>query len=311
MITLQRIVHFGALAALLSLPNAVQAATPLNLAAIPAEVSGQAFYGVDMGFFSKAGLDAKIQIMNGGLIADAIVSGATDIGLVDAVSLVTAHAKGLPLVCIAPGASSTTNAPAFGIVYKADAPIKEAKDLDGLTFGVSGLNNIASLPTKAWIDQNGGDSRSIKWIEIPYPVLVPSLTRGVIAAALLTEPWITTATDAGYKVLYPTKNAIAPAFLASCWATTRDWVQKNAATARTFANQALAISRWANANQTAAAPILAKYLNVSPESVLRTHRYVFSDAIDPATLQPLIDTAAKYGIIAKTFPASDVLLGGK
>ena len=288
-----------------------RANTDLKVAVIPAEVSGQAFYGADMGFFSKAGLNVDIQVMNGGAIANAIVSGSIDVGLVDAVSLITAHAKGLPIVCIAPGASSTVAAPVFGIAYKSDAPLRDGKDFNGLTVGVSGLNNIAALPTRAWIDQNGGDSKSIKFVEIPYPVLVPSLGRGIINVALLTEPWITAATDANYSILYPVKNGIAPAFLASCWATTKEWSEKNAATARAFTSQALASSRWANANPAASAPILAKYLNVPVANVLRSHRYTFAESIDPATLQPLIQTAVKYGVIQKSFPAGDVLIGSK
>ncbi len=294
--------------ALVTTASPGSSATPLTLAVIPAEVSGQAFYGMDEGFFSRAGLDVSTQIVGGGTISVTLLGGAAEVGLIDTVSLITAHAKNLPLTCIAPGAGSTTDAPAFGIVVKSDAPIHEAKDLNGTTIAVSGLNNIAALPTEAWIDRNGGDSKSIKWFELPYPQMVPALTRGTISIALLTEPWITQAKDANYRVVYPTKNGIAPVFLASCWAATTSWVQQNPALAKTFATQALAISRWANTHQTEAAGILAKYLKVPQAAMLRTQRYTFPETIDPNQLQPLIDAAAKYGIIPKAFSASEIML---
>ena len=38
-----------------------------------------------------------------------------------------------------------------------DSPLRSARDLDGKTIGVSGLNDIFSLGVRAWADQHGGD----------------------------------------------------------------------------------------------------------------------------------------------------------
>lgn len=71
---------------------------------------------------------------------------------------------------------------------------------------------------------------------------------------------------------------------------------------------ALAISRWAKRIKTEAAGILAKYPKVPQRAMLRTQRYTPSETIDPNQLQPLIDAAAKYGIISKAFSASEIML---
>jgi hypothetical protein len=36
-------------------------------------------------------------------------------------------------------------------------------------------------------------------------------------------------------------------------------------------------------------------------------RSVFAEKLDPAQIQPLIDASAKYGAIASTFPAIDLI----
>ena len=71
----------------------------IHVGAIPSEVAAELFYGVDMGFFKKAGLDVQIDFFNnGGAIAAAVASGALDLGLSDLMSVINAHAHGLPFV---------------------------------------------------------------------------------------------------------------------------------------------------------------------------------------------------------------------
>ena len=136
---------------------------PLKIGTSPSEVSGEIFYGVDEGFFKKAGLDVQIVMLpNGGAVAAALASwGAIDIGLSDVMSMVNAHVYGLPFIYLAPGLQNSVNAPTFAVIVAANSPFKEAKDIKG-TMAVSGLNNIAQIATQAWIDNNGGDSKAVK-----------------------------------------------------------------------------------------------------------------------------------------------------
>jgi ABC-type nitrate/sulfonate/bicarbonate transport system substrate-binding protein len=57
---------------------------------------------------------------------------------------------------------------------------------------------------------------------------------------------------------------------------------------------------WANKNQSASAAILAKY---SKTTLVPKHRCYYPPKLDAAQLQPLIDAAAKYGVLKATFPA--------
>jgi NitT/TauT family transport system substrate-binding protein len=288
--------------------STAKAPVTIHVGALPSEVAGELFYGVDMGFFKKAGLDVDIQFFNnGGAIAAAVASGALDLGLSDLMSVINAHAHGLPFEYAAPGLLSTLKAPTFGLLVPANSPIQQAKDFNGKTVAVSGLRNIAQISASAWIDANGGDSKTVHFVEVPFPALVPALAAGTIDTAVANEPWMTLATDKGDRLIFMEKGALAPAFLLSGWVTTRDWMQKNPDTLVRFVTAIREIAAWANKNPEASAPILAKYTKIDVAVIARMHRGQFAERFDPGYVQPVIDAAAKYGVVAPGFPAAAII----
>jgi NitT/TauT family transport system substrate-binding protein len=289
-----------------------KAPVTIHVGAIPAEVAAELFYGVDMGFFKKAGLDVDIQFFNNGsAIAAAVAAGALDLGLSDLMSVINAHARGLPFVYAAPGLLSTLKAPTFGLLVPPNSPIRDAKDFNGKTVAVSGLRNIAQIAASAWIDANGGDSKTVHFVEVPFPALVPALAQGKIDASAANEPWMTLATDKGNRLVFMEKGALAPAFLLSGWVTTRDWARKNPGPLARFVGAIREIATWANKNPQASAPILAKYTKLDVAVVERMHRGQFAERFDPGYVQPVIDAAAKYGVISAGFPAAAIIEDAK
>jgi ABC-type nitrate/sulfonate/bicarbonate transport system substrate-binding protein len=290
-------------------PATAQTLTTIRVGTLPSEVSGEIFYGIDQGAFKKAGLDVQIVMLpNGGAIASALAGGAIDIGLSDVMSMVNAHAHGVPIVYLAPGLVNAVNAPTFAVIVAANSPIREAKDIKGV-MAVSGLNNIAQIATQAWIDRNGGDSKLVKFIEMPFPAMLPALANGTIQASSANEPWLTAATDRGDRVLFEGVNPIASAFMLGGWATTQAWVHDNAPAAARFIGAMREIATWANAHHDESAPILAKYAKLPIETIRHMRRGDFAVRFDPALIQPVIDAALKYGAIATPFRASEIIFG--
>lgn len=280
----------------------------VRVGALPQEVSAEIFYGIDMGFFKKHGLDVQLTTFtNGSAIAAGVASGSLDVGLSDLISIISAHARGVPFVYLTPGLVQSDKAPAFGIVVRGDAPIHSAKDLNGKTFGTNGLNNISVIPTEAWIDRNGGDSKSIKWVEIPMPSMQGALAQGQVDATLPNEPALSNMLDSGDRAIFMDKNTIAPVFLLSGWVATREWTEKNPQTAAKFVAAIRETAAWANANHAASAPILSKYTKIPLPVIEHMHRANFSENFDTALIQPVIDAAAKYNVISKAFPASEIV----
>jgi NitT/TauT family transport system substrate-binding protein len=254
------------------IPNAARAQTtiPLKIGIIPAEICGQIIYGVESGSFTSAGLDVQTETFpSGGAIAAALAGGALDIGMVDLTSMINAHVHGIPFVSLAPALVNSNESPTFGIVVRGDSNIRVARDFNNKSIGVNGLNNIAQVSAMAWIDNNGGDSKSVKFVELPLPAKAAAIKAGTIDASLDTEPFLTYGLDQGFRVFLMQVKPIASPYLLDLFAATQDWAQRNRPAVQRFIAAMRATSLWANANRTLTAPMLAKATHIPLDVVQR------------------------------------------
>ena len=284
------------------------ALTTLRIGVIPAEVAAQPMYATDLGTFKRLGIDPQLQFFaNGNAIAAAIAGGSIDVGLSDTVSVINAHVRGVPFVFAAPGLITTNAAPTFGLLVKDDSPLHEAKDFNNTTVGVNALNTISQLPFQVWIDKNGGDLKSIKFVEVPLPQSAAAVAQGTAAATVPTEPFLTLGTDNGARVILMQRNTIAPIFMVSGWVTSLDWLKSNRTTAAKFISAMKETAAWANANPTLSAPILSKYTKLPEALIARIRRGKYAAVLSESEIQPIIDAAAKFGYVSKSFPAAEII----
>jgi NitT/TauT family transport system substrate-binding protein len=280
----------------------------LHVGVIPAEISGCVFYGIDKGYFKRQGLNIDVQLFtNGGAIAAGIASGALDVGITDLVSIVSAHARGLPLVYIAPGLLNSEKAPTYGIIVAKDAPIAGPKDFNGKTMAVNGLKNISQLGMMSWVDNNGGDSKTIKFIEMPFPAMPPAIAQGTITGGVPNEPALSAAENSGDRVIVMDHNAVAPVFMLSGFVTTRAWVDAHRDAAKKFAQAIHDAAVWANKNHDDSAPILSAYSKIPVDVIRKMRRGDYATDFSAGQIQPLIDAAAKYGFVDKAFPMAELI----
>jgi NitT/TauT family transport system substrate-binding protein len=280
---------------------------PLKIGIIPVEAAAEAFYAVDMGFFKQQGLDVELEMMqNGSAIASAVAGGSLDIGFADTISIASAHARNLPFVYLAPALLNSYATPTLAMLVNGAGPIREAKDLNGKTIAVNGINNITMIPFEAWIDKSGGDSKTVKWIEIPIPAANDAIATGKVDGGTLGEPFITFGADKGLRAIYVDKNGIAPRYALAGFMTTKDWVAKNPAVAAKFIAAIKETAEWANSNRAASAPILAKYTKIPVPVVEKMKRGEYAETLLASDFQPVIDAAAKYGVLAKSYPAPEL-----
>jgi len=285
-----------------------QSSMTIRAAMIPIEPASSIYYAADNGFFTKAGLDVQIaQNPSTPALAAAVASGTYDIAYAPISTLAVAHSRGLPFVAIAPGIMTQPGEIAGAIMLPVNSPIKTAKDFNGKTFGCAGLGTIAEYQPRAWIDKYGGDSTTVKFIEIPFPETIAALNAGRIDASYLVEPFITIAIKSGtVRLLTTGDDAIAPRFLSTAWYATSQWASAHPDLVARFTAAMLEAARWANANQDKVVPILSKYLRADPVITAAAHRAVFAEHLVPADMQPWINVTAKYAKFP-AFPATDLI----
>lgn len=278
----------------------------LRIGALTIDTTAEPFYAQNQGFFARAGIGVDITtLQSGAASAAAVIGGTTDVGIIDAVSMAAAHERGVPISYLAPAALHTPTAPAYAVIVPKESPIKTAKDLDGKTIAVNGLKNILQIPLMGWMDNNGGDSSSVKFVELPFPAMAPAVLSGKIDGASLSEPFITNALETGnFRMISVTKNGIADTFAFSGWCATNEWAAKHPDLVRKFVSVMAETARWANTHHADSAPILVA-ISKSPYN-RNLIRVVFGERLEARLFQPVFDAAAKYGVVKKSFPAAEV-----
>ena len=290
------------------LPARAQASVQLRLATVPTDGASAPYYAKDMGFFAKAGLDVEITSMPAAsAIAAALTGGAIDIGYSPIDVLAGIHQKNIPLVIIALASEYLSPAmqKSVGLVVPANSTVQQAKDLTGKVVASNGLHSFGEEGARAWIDQNGGDSNSVKWVEMPFPTMPAAIEAGRVDAVYVVEPFLTGARKNG-RVLAYGYDSIAKHFTIGTWYTTPQWAAEHADVVKRFADAMHETNVWANKNPGASGEILAKYLKLDPAVVATMIRTHYAEQMTPAVMQPLVDTSAKYNGF-KTFPAQELI----
>jgi NitT/TauT family transport system substrate-binding protein len=272
-----------AAAATLGLPGVARGAdlTPLQLGTMGADGSAEPFYGADRNFFKDAGFDVGITVMNNtAQLASAVAGGALGIGYGSVIAPALIY-----------------NAPALTnvIMTGKNSTVKTGADLNGGIVAVNGLRDLTQYEMQAWIEQNGGDIKTVKLIETPFSEMGVALETGRVAAAILAEPFTTGALSQA-RIIGNASAAVGKHYMVTGWFSTTTWLQQNADVAKRMQAVMLKIARWANANHADTQAIILKYTKITPEVAAKMLRSTYGETrADAALLQPVIDVAVKYG----------------
>lgn len=284
-----------------------QTSPVIHLGLAPFEGQAGPYYAQDLGLFKAAGLNIDIQQFNGGgAIVSAIVGGSLQIGGGTPLPLAQARIRGLKVVMIAPGYIHDYKAstPIDDLVVGVDSPIHDAKDLAGKTVAVTQVRGLDEIAVDAWVDANGGDSHSVKFIEFPQNAMADAVAAGRVAAAQLSVPALSDALAAGkVRILANSYDAIAKRFFGSVWFASQDWADAHPDDVRKFAAAINQAAAWATRNPVAAATVLRKYMKVTYTSAHEYH----GRTLDPAFIQPILDASYRYKFLTTPMNANELI----
>jgi len=294
------------------------AQAPANLTTIrfissPSDDLRPLLYAQSAGLFKKAGLDVEVtKATSGAVVAQSVIAGAMDIGKSSLVSLIAAYARGVPFVMIAPSAIHQKDDANDGVMILANSPFKSALDLQGKVVGCTAIGDIGYLGLRAMIDGLGGDSTTVRFIEIPTTTLGPALDQARVDAGITTEPYMSKDLATGkFRMLADMLNGYGTRpILESAFFTTHDYADKNRDVVARFAKVMQQASAYANTHVPETLPLLVAFSGMDAQAAAIMHKTFTAPSFDPAAIQPVIDVAAKYKIIPKGFAARDMLAAG-
>ena len=120
------------------------------------------YLGKEKGYFSEEGINLTINEGRGSGVAAQVVGAKDDtFGICDAGTMILSASKGIPIKAV----MSPMNISPFGVISRADANIKTAKDLEGKRLAVTAGDSLTQL-FPAVIKANNLDEDSIDMIFI-------------------------------------------------------------------------------------------------------------------------------------------------
>lgn len=290
-------------------PARAQAVARLRVVGAPVDAFKVVYYAINAGLFSKYGVAVEASMLGGGAAsAAALVGGSVDIAGVSALTLFQAHLRGVAMQYVVPSILLTSDRPTTQTLVLNRSGIRTGRDLNGKTIGSTTVGDINAAATLAWIDATGGDSKTVKVIEVPADSAEAFLEMGRADAVTLNEPIVSEVLAYGNarSVARP-YDAIGKRLEVSGWTAMRPFIQANADTIVRFERAMHEAQVYTNTHDAQTVDIVAGFTGIPASVIARSIRMRDPEYLEVDNLQPLIDTLARYSFLSASFPASDVI----
>ena len=287
---------------------------PIRISGVFADLYAEPLYVNDAGTFAKAGLDVVATNLNNaaGVVA-AIGGGSLEMGTGDLISGVNAINAGVPIVLIAGGATydERTDKGIAILAVAADSPIVTAKDLVGKSIAVPTLVGLTTACLRSWLPAHGVAESSVRLLELSPSAAVPALQRGTIAAALLSEPFITLGTGLVRSVGSPFDAAADLAadrtFCVSVWYASKSWFESDPGRSRRVVRAIYDTAAWANTHRDETFAILVRDGKLDAVKARGMTRVTYATTLTPELVQPTLEVATQNKMFLKAVDAHTLI----
>jgi NitT/TauT family transport system substrate-binding protein len=166
-------------------------------------------YASRLGYYKDAGVDVTVRSIQGDVnCLRALIAGDTDVANVACYSALSAANAGARIRNI--GAF----APRFDSHIGARRTITSLKDLEGKSFAVSGIGDIAQIGPMLCIEQAGGDPNKVQWITVGSGSLrIQGLIAGAFQATAFNTVYVKRIQSYDYLHILAEQEKILPQFI--------------------------------------------------------------------------------------------------
>jgi NitT/TauT family transport system substrate-binding protein len=292
-------------------PRAARSAdlVTLKIGTLTSDNTATVYYAQELGIFKKYGIDAQISAMQSGpAVAAAVIGGALDVGVANVATIAIAHTRGVAIKFLFPASIASETELTDQIMVAKDSPITNAAGMNGKTVGVNGLRDLQQLCAMSWVDKHGGDSKTLKFVEIPIPQMAAAIDTKRVDVGMPVEPFVTASLNAGVtKSLGNVLDGLALPYMIIGWLATDSWLQKNGDVAKRFIAAMKEAALWGNAHHKESAEIIGRIYKLDPTVLPKMNRATYGTALEARLLQPVLDGALKYGILPSPVAPADLM----
>lgn len=281
---------------------------PITVGVIPIVDTAPLWLGKEKGFFSDEGLDLTIQLTSGGAAAvPGVVSGDYNFAFGNLVSVMVARDQGLDLRYVANG-NSTAGTPDFGaVIVRGDSPITSAADLAGKTVSVNNLQNIGDTTIRQVVESDGGDSSTIKFVEVGFPDAEAAVENNQVDAAWILAPFLDSAVANGARVISYNFSAFDPDLDIAGYFTSGDTISNDPDLVTKFKTAMNKSLVYAQEHPDEVRQIVTTYTKMTADQLTDMVLPTFRVDFNVAATKKLGEAAVKFGTL-KSAPDLTVML---
>lgn len=245
----------------------------VRVGVIPIAPVAPLYLGIDQGFFEEEGLRVEPTLAQGGAaIVPAVVAGEQEFGFSNVVSLMLAQNRGLDVKIVTQGSQSTTSPDPerdfAAVVVAEDSEIREPADLAGATIAVNTLQNIGDLTITAALQEQGVDTDTIEYREIPFPEMNAALLDGEVDAVWQEEPFLVQLLNEGARIVLQHYREFADHLTIATYFTTQETIDSDPELVESFARAMNRSLQYAQENPDEVRRIVGTYTEI-PEAAAK------------------------------------------
>jgi NitT/TauT family transport system substrate-binding protein len=292
----------------------------LTVGVVPAVDSAGFFIALYQNLFKEQGLNVSFVPVTSSRTAIANqVKGIYDITGGNYVSYIQAQQQGQAnLDIFAEGSLMEPGAQA--IYTMPGSPIKTLANLEGKTIGINAPDNILYLLVASVLSDHGIPVNKVKFKAIPFPGMAAALKSGAVNAAVLPEPFASSAEETdGAVPLVDLNQGATTNFPVQGYVVTKQWAQKYPKTLAAFYKALEEGQEIADTNRAAVEMAMENIkpavlaVNKQTAAVMAVDNYPVSDGpvgtVDLIRLQRVLDVMQQFLNFPK-FNISTMVIGG-
>jgi NitT/TauT family transport system substrate-binding protein len=279
--------------------HAQNGVTKLKVGYIPIGVYSYFWRARDAGYFKAENIEVELTPMaGGGQIIPALQSGSLQFGISDALGVLNARNAGIPVTYVSFNFAQASDDPVHAVLAT-DPSIKSAADLKGKAVATNLSYNTDWTMMREWLRKNGVDPKTVTFREVPFPDMLAALRNNAIAAAGVSEPFITLGTSQGATVLGHYFTDVKSPVVFSGIVAMQPYVEKNKDVVKRFVR---AINRAIDDFKDPAVvrQTIAANTKVPPAVIEKMGLGRWEKDMPPEAMQFWVDAAKKEGIVNST-----------
>jgi NitT/TauT family transport system substrate-binding protein len=286
--------------------------TTITVGVSPSTASA-AVYLAEQKDFAANGLVVKLSTLQSGAQAvPQLLNGGLQFALGDTGGTISASSNGVPITATGVATVSPTKASQdYSGILTSNASIKTVSDLSGKTVAVNQLKGTAQLSAEAAIDNKGGDSSKVHFVELTFPEMVSAVASGKVDAALVVEPFLSAGKAQGMHVVLAPQAYSVPGLPSTIFVASAAYAKANPVIVAEFNKAMGQAATRLNSDPALARQISGTYTTIAPAVLKVITMPIFGEKVsDTSGTRKLVNLMNKYKYLAAQPDYKTLLLAG-